>query len=308
MAEYSIYPFKYINITQSHEGIRSHKYHWYNAKDCSDKPWDEANKDSGRQYFEPQNDYKIVEIGGIGSSITNYVRLETVNKVIIPYHTEPVILEVTLTHMNDADLKQYKVGQICKAGGKYFLEGKDGADAYHWHCTANIGKYYGLKKNSNGAWCFVYDKSLTPEQAFYIDDSITIINPRGYEFKKVPNILQYRVYQDGIGWSSWMSSGIAGTIGKTKPITKLQFKSDNEIIANIHFSYVGWINEGAVNNGKELEYNNYGLECLQLKGNFNYRVHISYYGWTNWTNADGICTLGSVGYGYHIEAIDIRVV
>lgn len=304
--EYAIYPFKDMRITQRHdEG--NHLPHWKPQKkvDCSDKPWDEACTDGGRQYFEPQNDWRIVEIGGVGSSITNYVRLETVNKVKIPYQEEPIILEMTLTHIDDTELKKYKKGQILKAYGKYLKEGKEGATAYHYHCTANKGKYYGLKENSNKKWCFVYDKSLLPNEAFYINDSIKIINANGYVFKKVPNELQYRVYVIGSGWTNWISSGIAGTTGKNKAISAIQIKSDEEIKAQAHFSYVGWVDFGIVNNERVIQKDNQKIECLQLKGDFSYRVHISYFGWTNTTNADGICTLGSVGNGWGIEAIEI---
>ena len=83
--EYAIYPFEYINISQRHdEG--NHKPHWYNSKNYSDKPWDEALKDTGRDYFVPENDFKIVEILGLNTTaVTNSVRLESVNKLKIPY-------------------------------------------------------------------------------------------------------------------------------------------------------------------------------------------------------------------------------
>ena len=99
--EYAIYPFLEIRITQRHdEG--NHLAHWKPFKDCSDKPWDEASTDGGRSYFVPQNDYRIVEKSGSQSGGYN-VRLETVNKVKIPYQSEPVILELTLTHLNYDD-------------------------------------------------------------------------------------------------------------------------------------------------------------------------------------------------------------
>lgn len=184
MIEYAIYPFEDMRITQRHdEG--NHLPHWNPFKDYSDKPWDEACKDSGRSYFVPQNDYKVVEILGIDpSSTTNTVRLETVNKVKIPYQNEPVILEITLTHMEEEDLKKIKVGDILLKGSKVLMEGKDGqASGNHFHCTANIGKYYGLKKNGNGKFCYVYDKSLIPTEAFYLDKTITnVINSNGYNF------------------------------------------------------------------------------------------------------------------------------
>ena len=186
--EYAIYPFEYINVSQRHdEG--NHLPHWKPFKDYSDKPWDEALKDTGRDYFVPGNDFRIVEILGIDpSTTTNSVRLESVNKLKIPYQEEPVILEITLTHMNEDNLRQVKVGQIIHKGEKILREGTDGqATGNHFHCTANIGKYYGFKKNSNGKWCFTYEKSLTPPEAFYIDLAHTkLINTRNYVFKEVP--------------------------------------------------------------------------------------------------------------------------
>lgn len=189
MAEYSIYPFENMNITQRHdEG--NHLAHWYPSANCSDKPWDEAGKDKNREYFVPQNDFRIVEILGLNSTTTNSVRLESVNELKIPYQDDPVILELTLTHMNEDNIKKVHVGQIIHKGEKVLLEGNDGlSTGNHFHCTANIGKYYGFKKNTNGKWCYVYEKSLIPPEAFYIDKKCTnIINPRGYTFKEVPEM------------------------------------------------------------------------------------------------------------------------
>lgn len=188
MAEYSVYPFEYMRITQRHdEG--NHLPHWNPFKDYADKPWDEAVKDGGRQYFDPSNEYRIVEILGLNSTTTNSVRLESVNKLKIPYQEEPVILEITLTHMNEETIQKLKVGQIIHKHEKIILEGSDGATANHFHCTANIGKYYGFKKNSNGKWCYVYEKSLLPDEAFYIDKNFNnIINAKGYNFQEMPTM------------------------------------------------------------------------------------------------------------------------
>ena len=193
MAEYSIYPFEIMKITQRHdEG--NHLAHWYPAANVSDKPWDEAGKDSGREYFVPQNDFRVVEVLGIDTSstkdTTNSVRLESVNKLKIPYQDDPVILELTLTHMNEDNLKKVHQGQIIHKGEKILMEGTDGlSTGNHIHLTANIGKYYGFKKNSNKKWCFVYEKSLIPPEAFYIDKKCNnIINPNGYTFKEVPEM------------------------------------------------------------------------------------------------------------------------
>ena len=160
--EYAVYPFKYMNITQRHDQ-GNHVNHWKNSTNWSDFPWDEGLKDSGRSYFEPQNDFLIEEVLGLGTNITNTVRLKSLNKLYIPYKNEPDYLYMTLSHMNEDNLKQLKVGDILKKGSKILLEGTDGiATGNHFHITANIGQYYGFLQNNNGSWCFTYEKSLLP--------------------------------------------------------------------------------------------------------------------------------------------------
>ena len=200
MLEYSIYPFDYMRITQRHdEG--NHLPHWNPFKGCSDKPFDEATEDGGRGYFVPKNNYKVVE--KLGSQTSGYsVRLETAYKVKIPLKDEAVIVEITLTHLNYDDWSKLYKGQIIHKNEKIIREGTSGqASGNHLHCTANIGKYYGFKKNGNGKWCFVYEKSLTPEEAFYVDSSVKILNAKGYNFKQVP-FLPAR---------GWFTKGDSGT-------------------------------------------------------------------------------------------------
>lgn len=191
MIEYAIYPFETMNITQNYNK-GNHLPHWQNSKNYSDKPWDEACKDSGRSYFIPQNDFVIEEILGLNTSTTNSVRLKSVNKLVTPFKKEADYLYLTLTHMNEDNLKQVKKGQVLKRGSKILLEGTDGvATGNHFHITANFGKYYGMLKNSNGSWCFTYEKALKPEEAFYVDINFTKLkNSGGSVFKELPKISQ----------------------------------------------------------------------------------------------------------------------
>jgi len=185
--EYAIYPFKYMNITQRHdEG--NHRLHSENVTDYSDKPWDEACQDGGRSYFEPKNDFIVEEILGLNSGITNTVRLKSLNKLFVPYLDEPDYLYVTLTHMNEDNLIDIKEGQILSKGSKILLEGTDGnATGNHFHVTANLGKYYGLLQNNNGKWCYTYEKSLSPNKAFYLDGEWTqVIYDGEYDFLYAP--------------------------------------------------------------------------------------------------------------------------
>ena len=112
--EYAIYPFDYMRITQRHDQ-GNHLAHWNPFKDYADKPWDEAVKDGGRSYFQPQNDYLVEQILEVNWSI----RLRTLNKVKIPFKDEPDYLYITLTHIEREDLRKVKVGQILKKGSKY---------------------------------------------------------------------------------------------------------------------------------------------------------------------------------------------
>ena len=183
--EVALYPFDYIRITQRHdEG--NHLPHWKPFKKCSDKPWDEALEDGGRGYFVPKNDFKIEEKHGSESSGYS-LRLISVNKLKIPFKESPDYLKITLTHLNKDDFDKVKVGQIIHKNEKIAREGTSGkASGNHFHCTANIGKYYGFKKNGNDKYCFVYEKSLTPTEAFYIDTTKTkILSTKNYIFKNV---------------------------------------------------------------------------------------------------------------------------
>ena len=186
--EYAIYPFRYMNITQRHDQ-GNHIAHWNSSANYSDFPWDEALEDGGRSYFEPQNDFIVEEILGLGNNTTNTVRLKSINKIFVPFKDEPDYLCLTLSHMNEDNLQQLYVGQILGKGSKILLEGTDGfATGNHFHVTANLGKYYGFLQNSNGTWCFTYHKSLQPEQAFYIDNLYTnVINSAGYSFNLLPS-------------------------------------------------------------------------------------------------------------------------
>lgn len=187
--EYAIYPFKYMNITQRHDQ-GNHVPHWKGVTNWSDKPWDDALKDGGESYFEPKNDWKIIQILGLNNSTTNTIILRTLKKLTMPYKGKTDYIYLTLTHTNESDLNKLKVGQIIKKGSKLanLREGTDGnATGNHFHITANIGKYYGFLKNNNGKWCFTYEKSLLPNEAFYLDKSHTkVISARNYVFKTPP--------------------------------------------------------------------------------------------------------------------------
>lgn len=152
-------------------------------------------------------------------------------------------------------------------------------------------KNFTRNKGSNGNW------GVDAKSYKYLGCIVNPANP------KIDQDLQYRVYVDGKGWTEWVTSGVSGTVGENKPLLKIEIRSNEEILASAHFSYTGWVDFGAIN--KEGRIGDGKIECLKLKGNFAYRVHIAYDGWSCWTDADGICTLGSVGQSRTIQAIEI---
>ena len=183
--EYAIYPFDYMRITQRHdEG--NHLAHWYPFKGCSDKPWDEACLDGGRSYFVPKNDYLVVEKIKNKNGCNNIV-LMSCDMLKIPYQKAPTYIYVSLTHMNNDDYNRILVGQILHKGERIIREGSSGASANHFHVTAGLPEYYGQKENGNEKYCFVCDKALEPNQAFYVDDTVDILDNKLYDFTPVPN-------------------------------------------------------------------------------------------------------------------------
>lgn len=124
-----------------------------------------------------------------------------------------------------------------------------------------------------------------------------------------PARLRYRSHIEYVGWESWKENGeLSGTTGQSKRIEAIQIDYDKEVYAKAHIEKDGWKDFGKINKntviGTTGEFKR--LECLCLKGNFKYRLHLQDSGWTCWTNADGICTLGSVGQSLRVEAIEIR--
>ena len=191
--EYAIYPFDTMRITQRHdEG--NHLAHWYPFKGCSDKPWDEACEDGGRSYFVPKNEYLVVEKIKNNNGCNNIILMS--NELLkIPYQEQPTYLYLSLTHMNNDDYNKISVGQILHKGERIIREGTSGqASGNHFHVTVGLPEYYGQKVNGNGKWCFVCDKALEPNQAFYVDDSVDIIDNRKYDFSPVPSFFPPKGY------------------------------------------------------------------------------------------------------------------
>ena len=168
---YMIYPLKHMRITCRYDEA-SHRKHCVNVADGKvDYPIDDGGKDAGRDpIYCPCDEMKVTAIKGIGNGSTNTIWLVSTTKVITPTFTD--IAFMTLTHSNDNDLDDIKVGDIFKRGEIICYEGNDGTTANHIHLTCGRGSSDNWTQNSNGSWVMVGD-TKRPEDVFYIDRSFT---------------------------------------------------------------------------------------------------------------------------------------
>ena len=161
-------------------------------------------------------------------------------------------------------------------------------------------------KNSQGVW--ILNNSRPPYDCCFINDSYHIIDNHGYNFVNLDRGIKYRAHGEDYGWQDWKYNGeTAGTTGQKKRLEAIQIDFP-DVEAKAHIQEDGWVNYGKITKDTVIgtTHEKKRLECLCLKGAFKYRVHIEGSGWTCWTNADGVCTLGSVGQKLRIEAIEIK--
>lgn len=177
-----------MRITQSYTGTVSHKPHTTGTP--TDYPIDEGNKDTGRDYmYCPCDEMVVKRVYGVGNKGTNTFWLESTSKVIFADGSEDYFT-MLITHPDDSELKNIKVGDVFKRKEKICREGKDGATGYHFHFSGGKGKFKGngWLKNSNSKWVLnVTEKAYEPENLFFIDPGFTkIIDSKGLKFKFLP--------------------------------------------------------------------------------------------------------------------------
>lgn len=132
----------------------------------------------------------------------------------------------------------------------------------------------------------------------------------GYAFRKKKNYkISYQAQLEDIGWQEWKHDGeTAGTTGQSRRLEAIRIDYNHPVYAKAHIEGDGWVDYGKIT--KNTIIGTVGqskrLECLCLKGDLEYRVHMQDSEWSCWTYADGIATLGSVGECLRIEAIQIR--
>ncbi len=185
---YLTYPCKVMRITQNYNGKTSHYPH--TVGNPKDYPIDEGCSNSGKEpIYCPCDKMQVKKIYGVGTGGTNTIWLESTERVFFADGTTD-FFTMLITHPDDSDLKDIKVGDIFRRGQAITKEGKDGATANHLHISGGKGKFRGSgwEKNSKGKWVLTtMCGTFKPEYLFYIDHDFTkVLSKGGINFKTLP--------------------------------------------------------------------------------------------------------------------------
>lgn len=169
---YMVYPLKNMRITCRYDEGSHAKHNVGVTDNIVDYPIDDGGIDTGKDaIYCPCDEMRVTAIRGVGNAaITNTIWLVSTSEVVTPTFTDYVY--ITLTHSDDSDIRNLKVGQIFKRGEVICHEGVDGAASNHIHITCGRGESTTWKQNSNGSWV-IYGNSKKPEDIFFIDRSFT---------------------------------------------------------------------------------------------------------------------------------------
>ena len=194
---YLTYPCKNMRITQSYKGKTSHYPHTVGKP--KDYPIDEGGKDTGKDtIYCPCDEMKVMRVFGVGTGGTNTIWLESTQKVDFADGTKD-FFTMLITHPNDADLVNIKVGETFLRGQAITKEGSDGVAANHLHISGGKGKFKGngWSANSKGKWVLTTTAgACKPEKLFYIDPSFTKVRSKGsLAFKELPPIYTSGCYK-----------------------------------------------------------------------------------------------------------------
>lgn len=171
--EKPLYPSPYMRITQG-----------YNVGTHLDSfAIDEAGSDSGI-------DFILAPFTGVIKKIypedANEVWLESVDKVEYPDGT---IDYMTIMFAHDNDVSNLKVGQVISKGTRFYEEGTKGnATGNHVHIECGKGKFTGSGWHKNNAGYWSINNPKKPTECLWIDDTIKILDSKGYTFRKVEEI------------------------------------------------------------------------------------------------------------------------
>lgn len=174
MMEKPIYPSIYMRITQGYMiGTHADSY-----------AIDEAGMDTGIDHIRAPFTGVIKKIY---KTDANEVWLESVDVVEYPDGTKDYM---TILFCHDNDVSNLFIGKKINKGDIFYQEGRKGnATGNHCHIECARGRFNGTgwHKNSSGYWSINNGKK--PEECLWIDNTITILNNNGYNFKKIPDVV-----------------------------------------------------------------------------------------------------------------------
>lgn len=169
--EKPLYPSYNMRITQGYEE-GSHK------DSCA---IDDAGKDTG---ISPIRAPYTGIIKKIYTSDANEVWLESVDQVEYPDGTIDY-MTILFAHAND--VSNLFVGKRVNQGENFYSEGTKGnATGNHCHLECGRGKFTGTGWHKNNGGYYSINNGKKPEECLWIDSSMTVINNRNYDFKKIP--------------------------------------------------------------------------------------------------------------------------
>lgn len=168
-----LYPSPYMRITQGFkEGTHAGCY-----------ALDDAGSDGGI-------DFLIAPFTGtikkIYTADANEVWLESNEKVLF---ADGTVDYATIMLCHDNDVSNLFVGKIIKQGERFYEEGTKGyATGNHVHFEIAKGKFTGTGWHKDEAGYWSLNNGTNPVDCFMIDDSYTIINNYGYNFKHINDV------------------------------------------------------------------------------------------------------------------------
>ena len=168
--EKPLFPSQYMRITQGYmEGSHKDSY-----------AIDNAGKDSGiSNIYAPFTGI----IKKIYTTDANEVWLESIEPVEYPDGT---VDYMTVLFAHDNDVSDLFVGKRINKNEIFYQEGTKGnATGNHCHIECGKGKFTGTGWHKNNAGYWSINNGKKPEECFWLDNNIIIMNNYNYNFKKI---------------------------------------------------------------------------------------------------------------------------
>lgn len=177
----AMYPSPYMRITQGYgEGTHLDSF-----------AIDEAGSDSGIDYLIAPFDCVVKKIW---TTDANEVWVESLEPVLYADGTQDYM---TIMFAHDNDVSNLWVGKQIKQGERFYEEGTKGnATGNHVHLECAKGKFSGTGWHQNSAGYWSINNGKRPEECLWIDDTYTIMDAYGYNWKSVLNVLGSPVSRD----------------------------------------------------------------------------------------------------------------